>query len=178
MDCKGLGPAGVGLGLISILFLVPAGPATAANGAFPWKAGDPPPAVRRIALGDTEHRVLTTFGIPSDAARSGLNDLYDYPAGLEIIANQQVGVTIIRLRARQAGAIGGVRVGDQIRSVVAKWGKPDSDGSEIALYKAGLWVVALKVAPDNGQVTDLLLGWATQSAANAQANAAPSNTVN
>jgi hypothetical protein len=178
MDCKVLGLAGVGLGLIGMLFLVPAGQATAANGAFPWKAGDPPPAIRRIALGDTESHVLTRFGTPSDAARSGPNDLFDYPAGLEIIANQQVGVTIIRLSARQAGAIGGVRVGDQIQSVVAKWGKPDSGGSDVALYQAGLWVVALKIAPANGQVTDLLLSWATQSAANAQANAVPSNRTN
>jgi hypothetical protein len=177
MDCKVLGPAGVRLGFMGMLFLVTAGQAIAANGAFPWKAGDRPPAVRRIALGDTENRVLATFGAPSDAARSGPNDLFDYP-GLEIIANQQVGVTIIRLRARQAGAIGGVRVGDQIQSVMAKWGKPNSGGSEVALYQAGPWVVALKIGPTNGQVTDLLLSWATENAANAQPNAVPGNRTN
>ena len=48
----------------------------------------------------------------------------------------------------------------------------------LPLYQAGLWVVALKIGPTNGQVTDLLLSWATQSAANAQGTAVPSNTVN
>ena len=58
MDCRILGSAGMGLGLVGMLFLAPAGQAIAANGVFPWKSGDRPPAVRRIAAEDTGKPVL------------------------------------------------------------------------------------------------------------------------
>src|ERR1700722_17155731 len=48
-----------------------AAPSIATEAAFPWKAGDNPPLIAGIALGDTEQHVLDVLGEPTSTAQMG-----------------------------------------------------------------------------------------------------------
>jgi len=133
-------------------------PALAKSPPFPWKAGDAAPSVHGVTLGDTEAHARAVLGAPAKTAKMGGGDVWDYPDGLQIIANAGDGVSIIRLRTVTAGAIGGTKVGDTAASVVGKWGVPDATSSGgVALYNAGVWTVELRAK--DGKVIDMLLGW-------------------
>lgn len=134
-------------------------PSFGATGAFPWRAGDNPPVIAGVTLGDTEDRARTLLGIPKSAAKMGNSDVLDYPTGLQIIANKEDGVSILRLRAPAAGSIDGIRIGDDMRKVLAKWGPPDAGQGNVSLYNAGVWTVEIKSGDNNRTVIDILLGW-------------------
>jgi hypothetical protein len=134
----------------------------AQTGAFPWKAGDNPPAVAGIALGDTAQHVREVLGKPGHVGKMGVADLFEYPRlGLQVISTTSDGVSIIRLRTPQAGEIDGIKVGDSADVVLSKWGTPSTGQDRTALFNAGVWTVSVKVAPTKPQIIDILLGWNT-----------------
>jgi hypothetical protein len=145
------------LGSLLGLALLFATPALAKSPPFPWKAGDAPPALHGVTLGQTEAQARAALGPPHSTAKMGPGDVWDYADGLQIIANAGDGVSIIRLRTAAAGAIGGVKVGDAAADVVAKWGVPDGTAPGVALYNAGVWTLELRAK--DGKVVDMLLGW-------------------
>ncbi|MGD0866021.1 MAG: hypothetical protein ABSA49_10755 [Rhizomicrobium sp.] len=147
--------------LLLCAFATPS-PAVAADGSFPWKAGDTPPPVAGIALGDTEQHVRDVLGAPSSTAQMGAGTAYEYPAaGLEIVATQADGVSIIRLRTPAAGSIDGLEIGDDIADVVAKWGQPNDGQGRVALFSAGVWTVEVRLEDNGPKIVDILLAWNT-----------------
>jgi hypothetical protein len=150
--------------LWSLLFfaLVTASPSLAADGTFPWKAGDNPPPVAGIALGDTEKHVLDVLGAPTSTSPMGAGTLHEYQAaGLEITTTPADGVSIIRLRTSAAGSIDGIKIGDNVSTVIAKWGHPNAGQGRVALFNAGVWTVELRLADSAPNVIDILLAWNT-----------------
>jgi hypothetical protein len=132
-----------------------------ADGSFPWKAGDKPPAVAKIALGDTEQHARDVLGMP-ETARMGAGNVLEYPArGLQVIATKADGVSIIRMQMPTAGSIDGIKVGDDVKAVLAKWGPPHAGQDRTALYNAGVWTVAVRLADKNSKVVDISLAWNT-----------------
>ena len=137
-------------------------PSIAADPVFPWKVGDNPPLVAGIALGDTEQHMREVLGAPTSSASMGAGTAYEYDtAGLEIIATKADGVSIIRLRTRAAGAIDGVRVGDSVSAVQAKWGDPSDGQGRVALFTAGVWTVEVRLADNGPDVVEIALAWNT-----------------
>ncbi len=95
-------------------------------------------------------------------------EVLEYPKdGLEISSTAADGVSIIRLRTSKAGAIDGVRIGDDVRTVLAKWGRPDVANGPVALYNAGVWTVEIRLATTTPNVVDILLAWNTTKWPNA-----------
>jgi hypothetical protein len=144
------------MGFFSLALLV----ATGAH-AFPWKAGDTPPVIDGLALGDTEAQVHKLLGPPANVSQMGPGHVLEYPdKGLEVIATQDDGVSIIRLREAGAGAIGGIRIGDDLAAMSAKWGSPAVHKGLVSIYDAGVWSVEVRVATaDSTTITDMLLAW-------------------
>ena len=130
-------------------------------GAFPWKAGDAPPVVAGVALGDTEAHAREVLGPPARVSPMGPGHVLEYPdKGLEVIATLDDGVSIIRLRAAGTGAIGGIRLGDDLAAINAKWGPPAVHKGLVSIYDAGVWSVEVRVASaDSTTITDMLLAW-------------------
>jgi hypothetical protein len=140
-------------------------PAPAQGGEFPWKAGDAPPPVAGIRLGDGLIRLETVLGRPGTTEKLGNEALvFTYQRrGLQIIYASLDGVAIIFLQTRAAGDIGGVRLGDKREDVLARWGKPASVAGPTAYYRAGSsWVVLLKL-DENDKVKELGLGRVTEN---------------
>ncbi len=139
--------------------------ALASGGEFPWKAGDAPPQVAGIRLGDGLVRLEAVLGRPSTTEKLGDEALvFTYrPRGVQVIYASLDGVAIIFLQTRQAGDIGGVRLGDSREQVLACWGKPSSVQGPSAYYRAGSsWVVIVNL-DDNDVVKELGLGRLTEN---------------
>jgi hypothetical protein len=68
------------------------------------------------------------------------------------------GVAIIDLRSRDAGEIGGLRVGDSIESLVAHWGQPDRGENNVGLYLFGWWTVVVRADDTGSRIVMLSLG--------------------
>jgi len=126
---------------------------------FPWRAGDPPPQVRGVALGDNEQRVRELLGEPGGTSKMGSADVLDYSAlGLQFVLTKTDGVAIIRLETTDAAALDDIRVGAAAQDVLAKWGPPHEAQERTALYNAGNWTVTVRLAAQAPKVTDLALG--------------------
>jgi hypothetical protein len=103
----------------------------------------------------------------------GAGNALEYPArGLEVVATPEDGVSIIRLRTPDAGSIGGIKIGDDVSVVLAKWGPPDGGEGRIALYNAGVWTVEVRLADSTPNVIDILLAWNTTKWPNLDPNKA------
>jgi hypothetical protein len=140
------------------LALLTAGAAHAADPPFPCKAGDAAPSIDGVSLGQTEAQALAVLGAPAKTGKLSGDDVWDYANGLEVIANNGDGVSIIRLLAPGAGSVGRVKVGDTTKTVVAKWGDSDTVSlPDVALWNCGVWT--LEARATNGVVTTILLGW-------------------
>jgi hypothetical protein len=129
-------------------------------GEFPWKAGDAPPPVAGVRLGDGRVRLEAVLGRPSSTEKLGNEALvFTYRRrGLQVIYAPLDGVAIIFLQTRAAGDIGGVRLGDKREDILARWGKPASVRGPTAYYRAGSsWLVLLKL-DENDRVKELGLG--------------------
>jgi hypothetical protein len=136
----------------ALLLAVPA----AANG-FPWKAGDKPPAVAGIALGDSEQHALDVLGPPDDSASMPAGDVLRYTEkGLEITAATRH-VSVIALLKPEAGAIGGLRVGDKARDVILKLGAPQDGNGRLARFGAGDWLIIVRLAPKESVIEEIAL---------------------
>jgi len=151
-------------GLLVMIFLAVL-PAMGQGGEFPWKPGDAPPQVAGIRLGDGLVRLEAVLGRPSGTQKLGDEALvFTYrQRGVQIIYASLDGAAIIFLQTREAGDIGGVRLGDRREEVLARWGKPSSVQGPTAYYRAGSsWVVILKL-DENDIVKELGLGRLTEN---------------
>ena len=149
---------------LMVLVLLQVLPAMAQGGEFPWKPGDAPPPVAGIRLGDGLVRIEAALGQPSETQKLG-EDIraFTYKKhGLEVLYASHDGVAIIFLLSRTAGDIGGVRFGDTREQVLARWGAPASVKEETAYYRAGDWVVILRL-DENDKVVQLGVGRAVEN---------------
>jgi len=130
------------------------------HGAFPWKAGDPPPVVGGLHLGATRARMDSVLGLPSDSQHIALDGwAYNFRSkGVSVIYAPLDGASIIYLTRRDAGDIDGVRPGDLKRDVLARWGQPTTVGGLNSLYVAGNWVVVVTFDSTRSSVTRLGVG--------------------
>ncbi len=150
---------------IMTLLLLQVLPAAAQSGAFPWKAGDAPPPVAGIRLGDGRPRLEAVLGRPSETQQLE-KDAWAFTyrkRGVQVLFTPLDGAAIIYLLNRRAGDIGGVRLGDMQEAVLARWGEPPIIQGDTAIYRAGAWVVVLKLDQKN-RVKQLGLGRAAEKA--------------
>lgn len=159
--------------ILAVLIFFQVMPALAQGGAFPWKSGDPPPAVAGIRLGDNFARLKAVLGQPSRVQKlapgvplENVAVLTCQASGLQVHITRADGVSIIYLLTRAAGDLGGVRVGDSWKEVLGRWGNPAGRSRDgvTAIYKAGHWAVALRLDQQN-KVKQLFLGRATDQPA-------------
>ena len=148
----------VGLGVL-LLTTVPA-ILVGQEAAFPWKAGDAPPTVAGVTLGTDLSTLDRLLGTPSaeNKPRSGVTSRLYEEQGLSIVHHEGKGVVYILVFTREAGEIGGLRVGDPRETVSAKWGKPHAGRAETTLYSAGAWTVAVQLEPMTEFVHQLAIG--------------------
>jgi hypothetical protein len=131
---------------------------------FPWNSGDPPPAVAGLRLGDSRARLNSVMGEPESVQNLGAVDIFRYRGGsIRISCAELGGVAAIDLKTREAGEIGGVRVGDSLSSVFERWGAPNGGGGRVSLYIVDWWVVAVYSDRSAERVTMLGLGTAAES---------------
>jgi hypothetical protein len=99
------------------------------------------------------------LGAPDDSQQIGDGWALKFRnKGLSIVYTQPDGAAIIYLLRRNAGDIGGVRLGDKYDTVLARWGKPTNTGGPNSLYIAGKWVVVVTVDSVTTRVVQLGLG--------------------
>lgn len=148
-----------------VLVLFQVLPALAQCGEFPWKPGDAPPQVAGIRLGDGRVRLEAVLGKPSHTQKLGedISVLTYRQRGVEVLYAPLDGVAIIYLLTREAGDIRGVHLGDTRQEVVARLGDPPSVAGPMAIYRAGIWGVFVKLGQDD-QVKQLGIGRVTDQA--------------
>lgn len=129
-----------------LLFIGLATPALAADGKLPWKAGDEPPAIAGVALGDSREHIETLLGKAPEtrAARGGVALLY-VERGVVVMLNAQRQAAVVYLLTAAAGTLDGVRVGDARDTVLRRWGEPTAVQGAQALYLAGDWAVIVEL---------------------------------
>jgi hypothetical protein len=143
-----------------LLSFVVATPALADEGTFPWKAGDKPPTVAGISLGDTEDYVRDLLGVPSSTSKKDAGNILKYQSvGFEITTTKTDGVTVIRLLTAESGAIDDIRVGDNISAVISKWGHPNASQGRVASFSAGTWTVEVRLADNGPDIVSITLAW-------------------
>ena len=131
---------------------------SASANPFPWKAGDKPPVVAGIKLGDTEQHALDVLGPPDDVNASAMGELLEYGAkGLELTATKTGGVVAIRMFKAESGAIGEIKVGDIARDVILKWGAPQGGEGRVAQYGTDNWIVIVHLADKSPEIVELTL---------------------
>lgn len=129
-----------------LLALAAASTATAADGHLPWKAGDDPPPLAGIALGDSRDRVETLLGkAPETRAAKGGMALVYVEKGVVVMLNARREAAVVYLLTPAAGALDGVRVGDARDAVLRRWGEPTTVQGAEALYLAGDWAVIIEL---------------------------------
>ena len=102
-----------------------------------------------VALLASRNRLDALFGSPTgiENLRADIWRLDYHGKGLAVVYGPRGGVLEIHLARRDAGDIGGVRIGDTKNAVLARWGAPSdteltSVGPEAA-YIAGEWQVII-----------------------------------
>ena len=148
-----------GLGLAGLLLITVAQVSPGQGTTFPWKSGDPPPAISGVLLGADLATLDRVLGKPSaeNFPRAGVvSRLYDQ--GLSIVHHEGKGVVYILLFTRSAGEIGGLRVGDPVENIATKWGPPHAGKAENTLYAAGDWAVAVQLEQMTEFIHQLALG--------------------
>ena len=132
----------------------------AQTGALPWKAGDPPPLVAGLHLGNSRERLDSVMGRPTNIQHLGDGaDALGYDsAGVVVSYARLDGVAIIDLRRRDAGAIDSIRVGDSFQQVLARWGQPTTQEADVRMYIVGWWAIVVRVDQKQGCVQMLSIG--------------------
>jgi hypothetical protein len=128
---------------------------------FPWRAGDPAPALAGISLGDALDVVEARVG-RLEKHDEGEWRLEDEERRLSINVTAARGAVFVIVGRRAAGDVGGVRVGDRFEDVVRKWGPPPESsgivpGTVMYMYYAGEWRVQLTVT--KGRLNSLAIGF-------------------
>lgn len=115
--------------------------AAAQRGAFPWKAGDRPPALGGVRLGDRRVHVDSLLGAPSsvDTLDNGVV-LFRYTRGFIVAYSPGDSVEVVYL-AQTGAAVGNVKVGQTMDDVRARWGSPSATEGAVSMYIARDWAV-------------------------------------
>jgi hypothetical protein len=130
--------------------------AAAAN-PFPWKAGDKPPTIGGLALGDARRHVTEVLGIPDEMNPTSNGDVFEYASkGLEVTIAPD-GVSAIRMHAPEAGSLGDLKVGDKARDVLMKWGAPQGGEGRIATFGTRDWMISVRLADKDPIITEMTL---------------------
>ncbi len=147
------------LALLAALLLGVSGASLAAAPAFPWVSGDIAPPVAGIHLGDSLDRIKELLGEPVEKQKLGdyQESLRSRSRGVTVAWATADGAAVIFLDTREAGDIGGIRIGDTREEVLARWGAPSTVKDRTAMYLAGSWGVVLKLDELN-RVSQLYLG--------------------
>ena len=145
--------------LIVAALLVTTG-SLAAQAKPPWKAGDPPPILLGLHLGDSLPKLNSVMGRAGGTQQLGDGvAAYSYQGGNIVVTWARFdGVATIDLKSRDAGAIGGFRVGDSIDSLLAHWGPPPQGEGSVGLYVFGPWAVVVRSDSTGKRITMLTLG--------------------
>jgi hypothetical protein len=134
--------------------------ASATAAPQPWKAGDKPPAVAGVSLGDTEQRALDVLGAPDEVTPNADGEVLQYLAkGLEFAATKKDGVVAIHLLKPEAGAIDGIKVGDIARNVLLKWGAPTGGRDRTAEFGTPGWTISVRLSSKEPTILDLTLAY-------------------
>ena len=94
---------------------------TASKPRFPFTAGNPPPRLAGLTLGDTRAAVEKVVG-PVES-EDGDWEFKDKQRGLNVNGSDEKGVELLGIARREDGEVAGVRVGDRINDVIARWGE-------------------------------------------------------
>src|ERR1041385_728063 len=148
------------------LAILDAASSQAQQGTSPWKAGDSPPPVAGVRLGVTRAALDSLLGRPDKIQQMGQDGLgLTYTKrGISVVYTPLDGAAIVYLLRRDAGDVGGVRLGDTKDQVLARWGKPSTGEGMNALYISGKWVVVVTLDSVTGtRVVQLGLGRAADA---------------
>src|SRR2546428_10975254 len=148
----------------SLVILGAAG-AQAQQGPFPGNAGDSPPLVGGIRLGLSRTALDSLLGRPDKVEQMGQDGLglTSPKGGVSIVYTPLDGAAIVYLLRRDAGDVGGVRLGDTKDQVLGRWGKPSTGEGMNALYIAGKWVGVINLDSTGTRVVQLGLGRAADA---------------
>lgn len=138
---------------------------SSANGPAPAPTAPAAVAARalRVALGDSMERVQTAYGIKTDAmdtSHSGQKQWsYSLPLdGIRLFFQSDKTLNNIRVDAPFAGDVEGIRIGDPLETVLAKWGQPytapwDFGGNKAYAYRINGRVVRFDIDRSNKVAT-------------------------
>ena len=121
--------------------------ALAQHGALPWHPGDAPPVVAGLKLGASRTTIDSVLGSPQSVKTlsPGVQLLGYRSRGLAVMYSEADSLAVLYLGTREAGDIGGTRVGDAKDSVMARWGKPTATEENVDLYQVGRWVIVIRL---------------------------------
>jgi hypothetical protein len=130
---------------------------------FPWRIGDPPPSPHGIHLGERLAVVDSVLGAPTArwSPQPGKESRRYAEKGLTIVADSAAGIEYLLLSSRQAGDLGGIRVGDSRERVKELFGAPTLGRGETTRYTLGEWTIQVQLDPMNEFVENLSLGRTT-----------------
>ncbi|MEP6689733.1 MAG: hypothetical protein ABJD07_01185 [Gemmatimonadaceae bacterium] len=145
--------------VLALALAVPAS-ALAQAARLPWTAGDKPPSVAGVKLGDALAAVIHSLGEPEavDTLSPGNYSLAWLKRGVSAVVAERDGVTIVNATKRAAAELGGVRVGDTRASVQAKLGTPAKEQGPSWLYEVGAWTVVVQFHAQNDAVVRIGVG--------------------
>lgn len=148
-------------------------PPAAVGEQLPWSAWSPAPALAGVHLGDSRDVVERVLGKPDRADEFGEDqwDLAYERRGIQV-QGSAMGASAVFINERDAGELGGFRVGDRAADVVRKWGEPTTGGLGAYVYEIGTWQVAVQ-EDDRGRIVALGVSRTLESIAPAAESAAP-----
>jgi thioredoxin 1 len=113
------------------------------QGRLPWRAGDAPPTVAGLGLGAARRTIDSVLGAPESvrALSPGVEMLRYDSRGIALVYSKVDSLAVAYLVTREAGNVGGTRVGDTRDSVVARWGDPTGVQDNTTLYQVGRWAI-------------------------------------
>lgn len=142
-----------------LALLLVASPLTA-QGKPPWKAGDPSPALLGLHIGDSRAKLDAVMGRPEGTQVLGDGVVaLSYRHGTVVVTWARLdGVATIDLKSSDAGDIAGIKVGDPIDALVAKWGSPPQGQGNVGLWVFGAWAVVVRSDDAGKRIVMLSLG--------------------
>jgi hypothetical protein len=132
-------------GLI-VACLLACAPVFAVEAGLPWKAGDDPPVIAGITLGESRTQVEATLGKAPETKPDNTNLALIYvDRGLVVMLNGARQAAAIFLLTAAAGDVDGIHAGDDRERVIARWGQPQLVQGAEAMYIVGNWAVVIEL---------------------------------
>jgi thioredoxin 1 len=146
--------------LLATASLIVTSAAVGQQRALPWHAGDAPPAIAGLTLGAARGTIDSVLGRPETVRTlsPGVQMLGYRSHGIAVMYSEVDSLAALYLVSRDAGEIGGIRVGDARDSVVARWGDPTATEDNVGLYQVGRWVIVVRLDSTLKRVQVLAIG--------------------